>query len=546
MGKYPYREFPLVLGGKAAYSINEADQSWEIFILGRWYMLSIFNYVIGPVIRGPSSSHTGASYFIGRVARSLLMDEPKEVTFTFDVNGSYARVYRQQGSDLAFACGVLGWEISDERFTRSLEIAPSEGVEISFRIGKLPSTDHPNDVDISMVGKNGKFIKARAKSIGGGAILFTEVNGWPVEIRGDRYDLLILAKKDSLTRLKEVLGHAKVHSKGDLVLLQASYTSSPRAIVESVEELPGVLSVHVAEPVFFPCVGKPLFSSGNEALKLSEANSYTLGELGIMYESQLLGIERDRAMKIMLERYRIMRDSVSKGLENDKSISMRLLNPVAGKIYQADREGRLPQGGLHTRAAARAMAVMHICNSMGIVCAAPTAGSAGVIPAVATTLEEEWGLSEREVVKALFAASVVGLIIGIRATFAAEEAGCQVEISAAGAMAAAAVVEAFGGNARQALDAAAISLQNTMGLICDPVQGFVEIPCHTRNAIAASSAFVCADLIVGGYENPIPLDETVDAVYSVGKMLPRELRCTALGGLAVCPSALALKPRTIR
>jgi L-serine dehydratase len=110
-------------------------------------------------------------------------------------------------------------------------------------------------------------------------------------------------------------------------------------------------------------------------------------------------------------------------------------------------------------------------------------------------------------------------------------------------MAAAAVVEAAGGSAAQAADAAAISFQNTMGLVCDPVQGAVEIPCHTRNAVAASSAFLCADLILGGYVNPIPLDETIDAVYAVGLMLPAELKCTALGGLSLAPSALNLSPR---
>ena len=108
-------------------------------------------------------------------------------------------------------------------------------------------------------------------------------------------------------------------------------------------------------------------------------------------------------------------------------------------------------------------------------------------------------------------------------------------------IATAAVVEYAEGNARQACDAAAIALQNTMGSICDPVQALVEIPCHTRNAVAASSAFVNADLILGGYQNPIPLDETIDAMYAVGKMLPRELKCTALGGLSLAPSGLKMK-----
>jgi len=222
---------------------------------------------------------------------------------------------------------------------------------------------------------------------------------------------------------------------------------------------------------------------------------------------------------------------------------MQLLTPSAGKIFRADAEGRLAAGGMHTRAAARALAVMHINSGMGVVCAAPTGGSAGVIPGVLATLMEERGLDREKAGLAAMAAGAIGVIVAARATFAAEVAGCQVEIGAAGAMAAAAVVEAAGGTPRQAADAAAISFQNTMGSVCDLVQGVVEIPCHTRNAVAASNAFVCADLIMGGYQNPIPLDETVDAVLAVGRMLPSELRVTSKGGLALAPSALKLKRR---
>ncbi len=159
------------------------------------------------------------------------------------------------------------------------------------------------------------------------------------------------------------------------------------------------------------------------------------------------------------------------------------------------------------------------------------------------SLVEELGLDPHQTALALFAASAVGLIVARRATFAAEIAGCQVEIGVAGAMAAAAVVEAAGGSPRQAVDAAAISLQNTMGSPCDPVAGACEVPCHTRNAVAASSAFTCADLILGGYANPIPLDESIDVSYAVGKTLPAELRCTAKGGCAVAPSALSMVKR---
>jgi L-serine dehydratase len=242
----------------------------------------------------------------------------------------------------------------------------------------------------------------------------------------------------------------------------------------------------------------------------------------------------------MWRRYEIMAQAVKQGLRGEIR-GMQLLEPSAQKIYEREKRGELAIGGLHTKAAARALAAMHVNSSMGVVCAAPTGGAAGTIPGVITTLVEERSLEKIQTVKALFAAGAVGLLLATRGTFAAEVAGCQVEIGAAGAMSSAAVVEVAGGSVRQALDAAAISFQNTMGSPCDLVQGIVEIPCHTRNAVAASSAFVCADLILGGYSNPVPLDETIDAVMKVGRMLPRELRCTVLGGLATTPSALALK-----
>jgi L-serine dehydratase len=233
---------------------------------------------------------------------------------------------------------------------------------------------------------------------------------------------------------------------------------------------------------------------------------------------------------------------VKRGL-TEPSPRLQLLEPSAAQLYRAEASGLVAIGGLGTRAAARALAVMHVNAEGGLVCAAPTAGAAGVLPAVLVTLAEEKGLSEEHVALALLAAGAIGLIVANRATFAAEVAGCQVEIGAAGAMAAAAVVEAAGGTPGQATAAAAISFQNTMGSVCDLVGGLVEIPCHTRNAAGASAAFLCADLVMGGYDNPIPLDETLDAVYAVGRMLPRELRCTALGGLAQTPTALALSRR---
>jgi L-serine dehydratase len=294
-------------------------------------------------------------------------------------------------------------------------------------------------------------------------------------------------------------------------------------------------------------------------VRIALAEKMSVGRVALGHEASLLGMDQGAIAAEMSRRLQVMRAAVAAGLQEPTG-PMQLLSPSAGAVYRAEAAGRVAIGGMHTRAAARAMAAMHVNSSMGVVCAAPTGGSAGVLPAVIVTLTDDAGsrgqrlgevgdtstshaVETRWPLLALFAAGAIGVIVASRATFAAEVAGCQVEIGAAGAMAAAAVVEAAGGTAQQAVDAAAISFQNTMGSVCDLVQGVVEIPCHTRNAVAASNAFVCADLVMGGYRNPVPLDETIDAVLSVGKMLPAELRCTARGGLATTPSALALERR---
>jgi len=509
--------------------------------------VSVLNDVLGPVMRGPSSSHTAGSFHIGRLARALLGEEPASVTFAFDPGGSLGQVYSQQGSDLGFAAGIMDLPMMDERFSRALDLAAERGIELTFTIRPLPGADHPNTVEIRMTSPDGRELLVLAKSIGGGAVVFTRLAEWPVYLTGDAYEVLVVlgkgaeeAAREILVRDGQIIDQPTRQTRDGRVLLHVRRQSPLNDDSQAeIEALAGVHTIWTACPIFFVQRGAPLFSSAAEMVALAEGHGLSLGQIALGYESALLGVPESDVLDEIIRRFEVMRTSVHCGLEVDPP-PMQLLQPSAHQVYQAEAQGRVAIGGIHTRAAARAMAVMHVNGGMGVICAAPTAGSAGVIPGTLVTLVEERGLSQEQAALALLAASAVGLIVAMRATFAAEVAGCQVEISAAGAMAAAAVVEAAGGNARQAADAAAISLQNTMGLICDMVQGIVEIPCHTRNAVAASGTFVCADLILGGYVNPIPLDETIDAMYAVGRMLPRELKCTALGGLALAPSALAM------
>lgn len=458
----------------------------------------IFNDVLGPVMRGPSSSHTAGSYRIGRIAGMLTDSAPVKIDITFDPEGSYAVTYRAQGADKAFLCGILGIDLTDTDFFKVFAIVQESRIQVGFHTRKLDFANHPNTVLIETTSKNGSKMQITGKSVGGGNIRITGIQGNDVNISG-------------------VESHLKQ------LLISAS----------------GLSQLNNFAPIYLNQSGEPIFSSAKEMVEMAELSGLSLGELAIKYESQLLELTEEEAINEMLKRYHLMVKSIRNGLNADKA-DMMLLEPSAPAILASEKKGILAIGGLHTRAALYAMATMHSCNSFGAVCAAPTGGSAGVIPGTIYALAEEKHIPEEVIVKMLFAASAIGLIVSKRATFAAEDCGCQVEIGAAGAMASAAVVEFAGGSAGQAASAAAVSLQNTMGSVCDLVQGACEIPCHTRNAVAASSAFVNADLVLGGYQNPIPLDETIDAMYEVGKMLPMELRCTSRGGIATTPAAMGL------
>jgi len=501
-------------------------------------------------MRGPSSSHTAASYNIARAVAALFGERPASIRVSFDPSGSYGQVYRQQGVDLAFATGLLGRSLTDPRFFRALEAVAGAGMNLEFDLSPLPDPDHPNAADIRMSGPGERTLDVRARSTGGGAIEVTRLGGWPVLLTGQTHEVIVElaeAAEASVTALLAGDGHAigepsRQARGGDLLLRARRRRRLESRTLASLGAIGGVVRVRQMPALAFVKEGSPLFRSAAEMIALAEERHCSLGRLAAEYESGLLGMpERDVAEE-MARRFDVMHAAVREGL-SDRVPGMQLLVPTASRIYRAEAEGRLALGGLHTRAAARAMGAMHVNSGMGVVCAAPTGGSSGVLPGVLATLVDERGLSRDQAVLALLAAGAVGIIVATRATFAAEVAGCQVEIGAAGAMAAAAVVEAAGGTPAQAADAAAISLQNTMGSVCDLVQGVVEIPCHTRNAVAASSAFVCADLVLGGYENPIPLDDTIDAVLAVGRMLPPELRVTSRGGLAITPSALRLQRR---
>ena len=214
-----------------------------------------------------------------------------------------------------------------------------------------------------------------------------------------------------------------------------------------------------------------------------------------------------------------------------------LIGGEAKKLSVHLEQSRSLCGSLLSRAMMYAMSVLEVNSSMGLIVAAPTAGSAGIVPGTLIALQEEYHLSDEKIVEALFNAGAIGYLAMRNATVAGAVGGCQAEVGVASAMAASAAVELMGGTAQQCLNAASTVLMNLLGLVCDPVGGLVEYPCQNRNAAGVANALIAAEMALAGIPQLIPLDEMMATMYYVGRKLPAELRETARGGCATTPSA---------
>ncbi|HGI3915403.1 TPA: L-serine ammonia-lyase, iron-sulfur-dependent, subunit alpha [Streptococcus agalactiae] len=271
---------------------------------------------------------------------------------------------------------------------------------------------------------------------------------------------------------------------------------------------------------------------------VEQANSQHKGniaELMIQTEIEMTGRSREEIRYIMSRNLEVMKASVIDGLTPSKSIS-GLTGGDAVKMDQYLQSGKTISDTTILAAVRNAMAVNVLNAKMGLVCATPTAGSAGCLPAVISTAIEKLNLTEEEQLNFLFTAGAFGLVIGNNASISGAEGGCQAEVGSASAMAAAALVMAAGGTPFQASQAIAFVIKNMLGLICDPVAGLVEVPCVKRNALGSSFALVAADMALAGIESQIPVDEVIDAMYQVGSSLPTAFRETAEGGLAATPT----------
>lgn len=268
--------------------------------------------------------------------------------------------------------------------------------------------------------------------------------------------------------------------------------------------------------------------------------------LAIEQEMEVMRSTFDDTWGKMEKNLKTMENAVNKSIEDDGVFSLTgLTGGEAVKIKKYREDRKTLSGDIMMNGVQNAIGTNEVNAAMGVICATPTAGASGTTPGVLFTIKETLQLSREEQIHFLFTSSLFGMIVANNACIAGALGGCQAEVGSASAMAAAAAVEAAGGTPEQSAHAFSTALQNLLGLVCDPVGGLVEIPCVKRNAVGTANALVAADLALAGVENLINADEAVEAMYKVGRQMPRELRETGLGGIADTPTGIAIRNRIL-
>lgn len=278
------------------------------------------------------------------------------------------------------------------------------------------------------------------------------------------------------------------------------------------------------------------FRTLQELAGLCKAEGKSIAELMLEEQCAETGRAPEQELAQMAAYFQIMKEAVTKGLKEDTTSRSGLTGNDAKRVAAHIAQGEASLGTEAGTAMAYALAVSEINASMGRIIATPTAGSCGIIPGVFVSSQERYKWDDDKMVMGLFCAGAIGYVVANNSFVSGAEGGCQAEVGSAIGMAAGAMVELRGGTPEQAVHAVGLALKNTLGLICDPVGGLVEVPCIVRNGFGAVTALAAADMALAGVRSVIPSDEVVQVMYEVGVSMPEKHRETAKGGLATTPT----------
>ncbi|MEO1258826.1 MAG: L-serine ammonia-lyase, iron-sulfur-dependent, subunit alpha [Bacteroidota bacterium] len=509
---------------------------------------SIFNDVIGPIMRGPSSSHTAASWRVGKMAVQMLNEPLRSALIEFDRDGAWATNFREQGTVLGMDGGLLEIDMADNEMKRTGEIARQRGIEINYAVSSFEN-NHANSMQLTLQGTAGRQLKLLAASLGGGSFELQKVDGFKIHTKGDFHHSLIWTSEDIGTELREILPEGAVlhtRKKTDEYLYifdcNRPFEKGWLNHIERFEEVEKVADVLPVMPIVSGREAALPFDDIASLIEYSQSENLTLGQLGLMYEKHRSGLPEEALKAKMKNLIEIIEGSIATGLAGT-DFDDRILPQQSHLVKKAERSKKILQGSIINKIVENVAAIMESKSALEVIVANPTAGSCGTVGAALKAVADDVEATLADKIMAYFAGGLVGAYFAMGPGFSAEEHGCQVECGASAGMAAAGIVEFFGGTAGQALGAASMAIQNMIGLVCDPIADRVEAPCLGKNTSAAVNALSSATMAVAGFAHLIPLDQVLETVQRVSADMPTCVKCTGLGGLAVTPAAKALKEK---
>ena len=516
--------------------------------------LGLFD-IVGPVMHGPSSNHTGGANRIGYVARQLMGGLPKRIAFSF--HPIFMNFFQGQRSNVALMSGMLGFREDDERCNSSLKLAAEKGVVIEYRA--LDDPDASRDTMRVTANLNGIDWCINGISIGAGNVVITAINGVDVRFDGNGCITLFLLERGTPTEAAAAYleGAAPENFKAafsgenerhTMLCFDTIEAISPEVMDEVISRLEkGTIAYSVQVDSMYPFAERskerPLFSTYTEMLE--QAREKRLIDVVLEYESRRSLRSKEEILQEGLRVVDIIEKSMTRGLEGDNPLVGGLCTGSDGKaVYKHSRDTNNNICGYTFNVAlARAIAMAEVNASAGRVVAVPTAGSAGTLPGTLFTVAERYGRDRKTLAEAFLVAAAIGVVVGNSASFSGGTTGCQSEVGVGACMGAGGSAYLAGADAETVIHAAVLALKNVFGLSCDCPASPVEIPCIKRNAMGVSVALMAAELALAGVRSVLPPDDIVFAFADTQRWMPTELCNADIGGLAAAPYAKVLKEK---
>ncbi len=488
---------------------------------------------------GPSSSHTAGMARIGIMARNIAGSEPEEIRILFSPR--MKTTYQGHQSHAALVGGLLGLSEDSLELRNSLLLAQQR--RISVEVDFLPDGCYPqNTAKVCLKLRDGSTISVTGTSTGGGSIRILAVDDIPMTMKPDEWILLIKSSQPLTLQVDASVQSGICHDGNCLSAIR--FSEKPDSdLMQNIIAQPGIVDFRLLSPLVSFGATKPDFSgisSCEEACWKAAEEGIPLSELAICYETERSGRQREEIIQQMQLNLQKIKQSAEHGLEQNKLL-IGFASGHDGKLLQeACLNNQTVSGGLIPKACAIALGILEHNGSMGCVVAAPTAGSAGILPGCILSIQKDRALSDEMLINALFTAALFGVIMDAKGvSFSGSIGGCQGEVGVSSALSAAAIASIVTNDPKTVSHAMALALKNLLGLVCDPVGGSIEVPCIKRNAVGVSNAFIAADMALAGIQSVIPPDEVIDALIDVQKRMPPELKCASVGGLAGTKTAKA-------